>query len=812
MEAKPHIDKTLVFTTVHEAEMGKCTNKPVESSNSKPTNNIILNWICSIRKVIPLKFIQVTCNLTPDYMYDESWINQPILRDTISQYIIQRYSNVHFITSCIEHHHNVMTACKDEKKINPGKLAYMKTITTMYKASSKGKFDVLLSELSDKTYSLNQYTTEDILVARYNCYHLLRYLHGESDREEDFKNHINGLQYRSKYDLAEHRRNPTKSYLDYISEEELNLIAHHKEYGTKLSGYPHLHFAIAVSGVANINTLGIDIINYISSLNIYPDPTFTTPKFNKELNSDLKFGGSLGYILKNHSNSYVNQTLKRFSNGNHAIIKSYVNTSYQVDYVNGLREFSIKGNKKYYRPIPMEIIVYNTPNRPEVEYINNTEPQVDPSKSSTNKLFVHIVEYMKAYNYVVLLDSKDIYKKVEGTKMTYEYHASIHDFIDYITSLDTFIGLKNKGEIEKRMHVTSLLVNNRKNIVDFSHKAPIIFPYIELDFRMLEFEDFFFNTLTAEIYLDQDKYYCHYYSPISIKSLKYDLKEFEDHSVWLGIFKNSNIHKAEIYSFLFQLLRPKEFKSLSPIIYGESNAGKTSIILPFQNYYSTALTSTILTNFSEYHVVDLIKDKLLAICEEANIILNKNELRPLLLTLLEGSTMVANQKHGTITNVDQEASICLLLNLLENDTYYTDPAIMNRLFPIGKMKQIQKTQHAYPNIKYEEPFIYLYTGLQYSNLIKNDKSGFFTIHDSMDDTQWNRIEHIKNYYDNQRCNSKINMRVKVNSNKTFIDENQRRADIYNNLAKMARTQLENSYNSLSESYCQGRSYCYSSNS
>ena len=69
--------------------------------------------------------------------------------------------------------------------------------------------------------------------------------------------------------------------------------------------------------------------------------------------------------------------------------------------------------------------------------------------------------------------------------------------------------------------------------------------------------------------------------------------------------RNSGVNKREVYAVLFSLLRVKIFKGLVPLIYGESNAGKTTLIKPFKNYYPKDKIGTLSSTLSEYYINDV---------------------------------------------------------------------------------------------------------------------------------------------------------------------------------------------------------------
>lgn len=681
-----------------------------------------------IRKKRPIKTILITCNLTPEYEFKEGWEIIVREREKITKELMEKYEEIEFIISTIEHHHTISEKMK--KKVegeSSEEEGREETMLEVYKKRTIREFMEVTKRWIRKEKIIKDMTKKEKVVTWYNVLQMMHYLNAESGREEEFVEWIRENQEV----MGEYMKR--EEYEVEWEEWHLGIISRHKEMGNSLIGYGHVHMAVVYAGNTNPERLRREMKEYLMEKRIFADPDVAETKSEKA----EKEGKGITYILKNQGNGYVRRVLDKMGYGEEGIVKGYINKKNQKEYEEYMRGFVEKRGRRYFNPIGMEI--YKRRSRKE----EVSEVEIDPEKSRYNRTIAHIMEVMKENGLVI--NGEEIYKKVEGTKRTYRYNNTIEEFIKEATTIEPYntIASKLRGEIEIIMKIKPTGLKMGKAEGNYR----IEFPRIEMDYRMIEFKDFYFNTITAEIYKEQEKYYCHKNYGISIEDLEGKIRRFREKSEWLKILRNSNMERREVLGILFQLLRPKEFKSLVPILYGDSNAGKTTLISPFKRFYPESKVSTFVKTLSEYHIAELLNKRMMAIMEEGNPILNNMNTRSLLLTTLEGGDVVANKKHGAIKNMEQKANMVIMCNVKEDDIYQEDKAIMNRLFPIGNMKSLKEKMNMSERIKKEEPYIYLLTGLEYINMINEGEERFFEINERMSEEKYEELEEIKGYYE-----------------------------------------------------------------
>ena len=800
-----------------------------ETSRAKAVNEQCKYGLGKIREVIPLKTLLITCNLTPEYTYEESWRIMIRERENIVNELFKRHKDIQFAVTTIEHHHTIskkmlgkekeveITAVEEggnliipkkqlgirEGSIGEGEQeqeigeAKKGSLHDVYTSATLGIFGEKISRWRESAKIMKDMTGSEMTVTYYNFLQTLHYLNGESNRNEEFRQWIAASQVA----MGPYVNN--NGTVDFDTTQRA-IISHHKEVGNNLLGYPHIHIAIGYADVVNVEKFRKDIYEYLMGLGIFPDPDVAVTK-TKEAEVE---GKAITYVLKNHANLYVHNQIEEYG-GDQEICKFYINNTgnenVYTEFANGFVE---KQNRKYFRRISMEII--KRVREMEIVIIEEKrEVTIDPEKSNYNRLLSYILEVMEKSNLVICAD--EIYIKEQGTKRTYRQYMNIESFVTNITAVEPYntIGHKWNVSIIKIMREQDEEKIGEITLGSAEGNYKIRFPRIKMDYRMIEFKDFYFNTVSTKIYKEQSKYYCHYYSGVTLENLQVKLRRFEELSEWMRILRNSGINKRVSYALLFSLLRPKEFKSPIPMLYGDSNAGKTSLIEPFKNYYPKNKYSTLSKSPSEHHIHDMIQDKEFVILEEGNIILNDIRARSQTLILLEGtSDVTANKKHGEIKNIPIRINMAIMCNLSEQDTYMDDGALMNRIYPVGKMIEIRESANKKEVLIREEPYIYLFTGLEFMRYGKEnpENEDFFEIIEVMTDEEEVEIEAYKNQcegiledryvdiYSDEYIASQNVININAKDNRRRILYNQKRGQAVNTLMEESnkiRTKIVN---------------------
>lgn len=803
----------MTYDIIMKTEVKKELSGVLESNKAKTEQKYCEYGLGKLREKVPLKSLLLTCNLTPETVYPAAWDIVHKEREIIIKDLLKKYKEIYFAVSAIEHHHTIsdkMKGRKTEKEIGTEATDIEEEIKegSIYEAyTSKTMVEFLEKTKNWKVdYKVTRDMTEkEKVVTYYNVYQTLHYLNGESKRDDDFKHWISEGQ-------------TGVEALMYIKEENLKeikwtdfqnvLISKHKSMGNNLLGYPHIHIAIVYAGIADPEKFRKEIFDYLMEKNIFPDPDVAP---TKEKNSETE-GKAILYVLKNKANKYVRDKFRMYGYDEN-IIRWYINnTIYEKECVEFAKGFMIKNGSDYSKVLPIDLLLRKRPvaTKGRRLVIVNETVSLDPEKNNYNRTLKHILETMEK-NETVICDGQ-IFKKRKDTKMTYERYMGIEEYLNDITTSEPYniIAAKWKGELLKIMKLSDEVIEKGEKLHMGSAEGnyKVKFPRIKMDYRMIEFKDFYFNTITTEIYKEQTKYYCHYYSGVTLDDLENKIKYFEETSVWASILKNNGTHiyNKKVLSMYFSLLRPRIQKGYLLTLWGESNSGKTESIKPFTAYYPSNKVSTFVSTMSEYHVADLLVDRELSVWEEANGILNcETGARSRILAAMEGGVLVANKKHGEITNFENRANMILSTNILKTDKYHHDDAMMNRVLPVGEFKNIKNAKIVRDRIKQEEPYIYLLTGLAFMQLGKEDEEGednkennnFFRINEIMTEEQEKELESDKRYYNNERdedeekvdiCSKEYLMKNKINNMKKKDDN---RRVIYEKTHKSSVLRIKN---------------------
>lgn len=712
--------------------------------------------LAKIREKVPIKTILVTCTFTPEYEFKEAWKTMIIERTKVIEDLMEKYKEIKFTISTIEHHHNIGEKMKEgiermeEKKVEVKKVEVkgakakkerVRKAGSLYAAYTKRTMKEMEEEI--KKYRIDEQVwksmdQEEKIVTYYNVLQNLHYLNGESNREKKYKKWISKEQEAIGKKLKNEKN--MKEKIEW-TEIEKKLITKHKEIGNNLLGYPHMHIAVAYAGIIDQEKFIREINAYIHEKKLYPNPQVDKTKAAKSIEE----GKGLMYVMKNHKNGYVRRVLDE-NDDRGAIVRIHINETGENwryrEYAEGLIT-SEKRNK--YGLLVTDI--YEKGQEGKEEEKKEKEKEIDPEKNGYARTAAAIIKEMKEKE-LKICDGK-IYQKLEGTKRTYVHFGEIETLVNYITAEEPLntIAIRWKGEIINMMKMKKEDEDKMDKLKIGEGGYRVKFEKIELDYRTIECKNFYFNTITSEIYKEQEKYYCHYYAPLKLEELEENLKRYEREGKWIKIIRNSKQDKPEVYAILHSTLRPVAGKGTSGLLFGPSNAGKTLVMAAFKKYYPEGKVTTMVGKITDHHTADLGEGAVLIIWDEANQLLNNKLTRSQALIALGGEEGVSDKKHGTIKNMIYKAVIVSLTNVDGKDVYMDDMAITNRMVIIGPMIEL-KEEYTMTDIIEEQPYIYLYTGLQFMKLGKEngEEIKMFKINEKMTEEHIKEIEEMKIYY------------------------------------------------------------------
>lgn len=384
-----------------------------------------------------------------------------------------------------------------------------------------------------------------------------------------------------------------------------------------LEGYPHLHFAIGMISREGEYLRDSEIYSRLYDLNVMDDIQVDEKKSKK------KYLGSIPYVLKNNRTDIVK------ANIDGAIIKGYVRLDSIVEPLKGLAQRTLASGRTK-KIVEMELRYIST----------NLKPMSASTKYEM--LASYIITKMKEGDYVIC--EEKIYRKREGSKMSYCEYMEIDDFYDNITlnAKHQRFANKHKKAIIARMRSKEVLIEG----ITEPEGLKIEFPKITMDKEnvWVECKNFFFSVLTGFIVQANTKYYCYHYCDwLTLKQLSACINVHMKGGLWTSILRNSKLDIREVCSEIYRLIAlPQIPKGGVWHGHGTSNSGKSTLLKPFLNIFPPDQIGTIKSNIGRFDLYS-IRDKAIIQMEEISPYTLDREDG---LKLLGREPMKVEKKHG----------------------------------------------------------------------------------------------------------------------------------------------------------------------
>jgi hypothetical protein len=294
---------------------------------------------------------------------------------------------------------------------------------------------------------------------------------------------------------------------------------------------------------------------------------------------------------------------------------------------------------------------------------------VDVETSRTERLVGSVIDYMNKHHLVVC-DSM-IFKKVKGSKMTYKpFYKEIDSFLDAFGSK-----IKLSGSFIKIRPVLACIFKTTQLLEDYDN---IEFPRITISYRMVEFGDFFYNTMTHKIYVKQSEFYCFCYNPqIMLNTFKKNILFWLENGIWTRLIRSCGFMNLLFMTTIYGWFRPHLVKDPNALIVGESNSGKSIIVSICDAFYAKHKIGNV-SNLSEHQIYDMVYQKLFVVMGESNTLYNSAVENGTVLKMLGHEVIVADKKHGQMVDFHSNAAIASTMNARSTDSYHEHPALMNR--------------------------------------------------------------------------------------------------------------------------------------
>ena len=738
------IQKVFEPIFVFENPVNSWINKANEKLASKPIENTMTLFDNEFIR-LNLKSYMVTVTYNASIVYMDGWARVQEDLNKVTEVLFLSEEPINFLCSVIEHNHTIPSnrgkvpkkeeeeeeEIKTSKKKKAKSSKEFKTYSPLHWYQTLDEFEQHISDKIREEKYMNEineiYLTECIL----NFITERIYTKNTNKMDNDLIEYLQEQQ-NVFYELTKVGKpykfnkitDPKSNKKLYVIDKWLYIGLYQDKYGLTTIGSPHFHIVFYTRYHSDKTTFRSNILrllkNTIGVTDIALDPSTCDPP---------KPTTPMMYIFKNHSCNVVANALKNYSKSHQeeaevqiskedededeeAEVKTYIVKHLPTTLVrcivneadpqfnsiffrmlkeisdygcDGLKQDTISGNVfSYNKTIALTVDKVNIPLFEESGSALYSMPikmeapkKLNPDRYQGKYKFLYdIVDYMEEHNYVIC--EKMIYVYREGSKSSFKPYSTIDDFITGLSKNVIYI-YKNLKDVKLWMEneIVHELKNSDGQIVDF--------PRIKINYRIVEFGDFYFSFLTRKIYKTQNKYYTYLYCPeITLENLNKSIGDLIEHSVWIQMLKHSQLYTIDDIGILYELtLNRKNNKNATIVIIGHSNTYKSNIIRIFEYMYPKHLVG-YLQKFSEYHVNDMMKGKLIVIINEGNELLrsvNDKGARGPVLSILGGETGIANKKFGDITDFNfAEHSLVLTNNIeIEDKEVFKSETTLNRV-------------------------------------------------------------------------------------------------------------------------------------
>jgi len=753
----------------------------VEGQKSKRVMLLSKSGLTEIRKTNKnLKHFLVTINMKPEYEFTEAWSIVLNKRRTCIDDLLKKFESIRYIACCVEHHHTVPTGMigkkrekpektKDEKgaedaeNVETGKVVIKdKTQRQREKLQRKAEEkkreegeelenvknlpeDALLNAYKSKTliefntrvdtWTLNKVvsrkmTDDDMLVTYYNIIQILSYLNSESKRDEEFKNWIT----KQRKKLLPYMVDENKKRDWEFNDREKIMISKHEECGKTLVGYPHLHMAIGFEGVkgGDIKKLANEIRKELAY-----DGEFEDIKVDMATTNEAEENGScINYVLKNHSNAFVKRTMKRMGD-EEEIVQVIINKSNDWEkYYNFFKSYVGKQDKEKIKRVevtPMDIYL-----RGEVSEEAPTEKeQIDlMGKNLLPAAIDYVVKFMTWNKYYV--NGGFIYKKMKGTRMTYEpemYRENdedkpmdVYNLAFKVLSRGIFmVAAKSLAvEVAALAKVNEIELDDKVEYGELKDACTANFPKLLLDDLMFECDDVFLDLATKKMYRKQSLVQCMVGLEVDLIEFLRDSSDWEKTSKWVDFLVSNG---EEIYhdeydmvrvpAAIFTQISPRPCKIPRVIFAGQSGSGKSEAMKPLEQIWPMTKSGSISQVIDVRTVAYALKGKKLVTIHEASKIMNcAQEHLAIFLEVFEGGRVEGRMmREGPSLYVMSTGLICGY-NPRQTDTFLDDPAKLERMIILGYLKRIEERVNVANEYGRDKGKIVAYTFKNFLKLIQ----------------------------------------------------------------------------------------------
>lgn len=668
-----------------------------------------------------LKNYLITINFDPTTSYTKAWSSVQVIRNKL---VLMIYKNMEenennkaeMIGSTIEHTHYIP---ENRKKSKVHQVKTNEELLELFEKSKKETPNLYNIDVVKYTINLLNYYTEMKYTANINktSAELTKYF--EEKIEELTPIVDNGSVYN--FEMG----GPTKT--EYYKMTKELFLAHSQTVSKSTTvGYPHIHIGLWTTSTFEPEILKNKIYKVVVKYSQLKDVDVA---LSKKQGNPTK---TLEYLCKNHSSKTVYDSLVR-QNCDPTIVKIHITSikyykelKHIINHISntkGENKLTSNSKSKYNHSIALKTftlfdidvlekhpeLVAKSPPRVKVNPIE----LVDAEKSKTLK-YINMVQTIMLKNNLVICDGY-IYKKIKKSKSSYMYTSTIEEFVEGTTKDVELFRIARTMKTD----IISWMKSDPETEYTIEGRQSIDFPRIKINFRMIEYRDFYYCLITRQIYKTQVHYHTYLYCPeICLDNLSEMLLKLLEKSVWIKQLKASGLYHIDEIAILFTLVHNRQnIKNGTLALVGASDTGKSTIPRPFSGLYPGYLVGH-LKAITEHHIHEQIKNKKMVIINEGNSVMRgveKTVSRADTLLVMGGETAIANEKHGAISAINTaKCSLVMTCNIeIPDEKAYNQMTLTNRLKILVTKVQINEKVAVYSEkaAKTECPLILLFSGM-----------------------------------------------------------------------------------------------------
>ncbi len=612
-------------------------------------------WIPYVHGGLKCEMALLTAQYDPNIMETsgEAWTDVLRMESKIVD-MLSMESEVLYIVSVIETHPG-----KKKKKVEEK----VKVVEETIKVGSIKEVDEIFKKY---THEFKEEVVEDMKIVNERQKEYLRKRGeelGETDKEKELKKAIEvvlGLKTERLneciYPVMMAMMNGTKVKKEIKEEEEENKEA------IQLKGYPHIHMAVAFTTTTGImkelGEIKRKLLMYVPDVDFRKkDGTSTTTRRRKGrqvgIENDAKI---LGYIFKNSRHEGTMEKLGRmpvvvYNMRKEVNISNMYGMLYQNTGAAMMEDTRPREKIEVKMPFTLEIIN----EKDKSIQTNLPEKETNKGKGGTKLMqMINLVETYLERNQMAITPRGTIYQRIAESRKSWRYWGTPGELYKKLTTKET----------------VELLNRTKKSYEEYTSGGyENIFPYINMDYKWIEFNDFYFYIPTGEVVKKKEvvfKYECFAYCPeVKYEQIYPEMKITPKR--WLRILENSGYivegelteEGVKIVKGIYAIIKPKKHKEKGLAIVGESDSGKSSLIMPVLVLFPRD-TIVRLTDAGGFGLARLTRNPEIVISEEHH----KNRLRrDESLQLLEGNIeMAVNIKQKVEEEVYVKARVIFLCN------------------------------------------------------------------------------------------------------------------------------------------------------